>query len=268
MRYQIGEFSIISRLSIKTLRYYHECGLLEPSEVDHSSGYRFYDEESLGKARTIQELRGFDFSLKEIKEIVDSHIDGCELVDVLRKKVREITGKISGYREVKKRLERLIEREEEVSTDITDNEIIIKDIPIIRIASVRFTGKYQEVTPAFVRLLLSYGRYCDGVPFSLYYDDEYKEEKADIEACIPIKEVIENEGIKCRELDGGKAVTIIHRGPYETIGRSYKKLIDHIQENGYEIRLPNREVYLKGPDILVLDPPYGFITEVQMLLEE
>lgn len=63
MRYQIGDFSLISRLSIKTLRYYHECGLLEPSFVDSESGYRFYDQNCLERVRIINELKELGFSL-------------------------------------------------------------------------------------------------------------------------------------------------------------------------------------------------------------
>ncbi|MEN8905119.1 MAG: MerR family DNA-binding transcriptional regulator, partial [Clostridiales bacterium] len=44
MKYQIGDFSKISRLSIKTLRYYHEIGLLCPVIVDKNTGYRYYNE--------------------------------------------------------------------------------------------------------------------------------------------------------------------------------------------------------------------------------
>ena len=38
----IGDFSLMTHLSIKTLRYYHQVGLLEPAEVDEHTGYRSY----------------------------------------------------------------------------------------------------------------------------------------------------------------------------------------------------------------------------------
>lgn len=43
----IGDFSLITHLSIKTLRYYHQAGLLEPAEVDPSTGYRYYRVEQI-----------------------------------------------------------------------------------------------------------------------------------------------------------------------------------------------------------------------------
>ena len=39
----IGDFSRMTHLSVKALRFYHDQGLLEPARIDPSSGYRFYD---------------------------------------------------------------------------------------------------------------------------------------------------------------------------------------------------------------------------------
>ena len=43
----IGDFSRAAHLSVKTLRHYHEVGLLEPTEVDPNSGYRYYTEDQI-----------------------------------------------------------------------------------------------------------------------------------------------------------------------------------------------------------------------------
>lgn len=102
----------------------------------------------------------------------------------------------------------------------------------------------------------------------MYYDDCYKEEDADIEACVPVRALVEIDGIRCRKLTGGKAVTVIHRGPYENFGQSYKILIDHLNENNRKTQIPYREVYLKGPGMIIPRNPKKFVTEIQMLLEK
>src|SRR6266566_4943311 len=56
-RVTIGDFSRASHLSVKTLRHYHEVGLLEPSEVDPHNGYRYYSEEQIPLAQVIRRLR-------------------------------------------------------------------------------------------------------------------------------------------------------------------------------------------------------------------
>jgi DNA-binding transcriptional MerR regulator len=57
-RASIGEFSRAAHLSVKTLRHYHEVGLLEPSEIDPNSGYRYYSYEQIPTAQVIRRLRG------------------------------------------------------------------------------------------------------------------------------------------------------------------------------------------------------------------
>jgi len=99
MGYQIGDFSIISRLSIKTLRYYHECGLLEPAFIDETSGYRYYDQSCLERVKIINELKELDFPLKDIKEILDHCQDDAELINYAINKSGEIQEKIERYDE-------------------------------------------------------------------------------------------------------------------------------------------------------------------------
>ncbi len=76
------------------------------------------------------------------------------------------------------------------------------------------------------------------------------------------------EDIKSRNLKGGKATTIIHKGPYEVIGESYKKIIDFINSNNIQTDLPVREKYLKGPGMIFRGNPKNYLTEIQILMKE
>ena len=66
--YKIGEVSTLCNISIKTLRYYEELGLIKPVKVDIYSGYRYYDESNIEIIYKIQLLKELGFSLQEIKE--------------------------------------------------------------------------------------------------------------------------------------------------------------------------------------------------------
>ena len=68
--FSIGEFSRITGLTVKTLRFYHQQGVLVPSRVDPSTGYRYYDENDVETARVITYLRSLDVPLLEVKEIL------------------------------------------------------------------------------------------------------------------------------------------------------------------------------------------------------
>ena len=66
----IGDFSLMTHLSIKTLRYYHQVGLLEPAEVDPDTGYRHYGVEQLPTAQIIQRFRDLDMPIDEVKAVL------------------------------------------------------------------------------------------------------------------------------------------------------------------------------------------------------
>ena len=72
MKMRIKEFAELTGVSVRTLHYYDEIGLLKPSEVDAQNGYRFYDEKSLERMQEILFYRELDFSLKTIAQILSS----------------------------------------------------------------------------------------------------------------------------------------------------------------------------------------------------
>ncbi len=72
MKLQIKEFAELTGVSVRTLHYYDEIGLLSPACVDKSTGYRYYDENSLLRMQEILFYRELDFSLKSIGEMLSS----------------------------------------------------------------------------------------------------------------------------------------------------------------------------------------------------
>ena len=96
---QIKEFAEFTGVSVRTLHYYDEIGLLPPADVDQGTGYRFYDEQSLLRMQEILFYRELDFSLKSIEEILSS--PNYDKVKALKEQKQLLTLK-------KERLERLI----------------------------------------------------------------------------------------------------------------------------------------------------------------
>lgn len=72
MKLHIKEFAKLTGVSVRTLHFYDEIGLLKPSSVDEQNGYRFYDENSLTRMKEILFYRELDFPLKEIRTILSS----------------------------------------------------------------------------------------------------------------------------------------------------------------------------------------------------
>lgn len=68
----IKKFAELTGVSVRTLHYYDEIGLLKPSSVDEQNGYRFYDERCLERMQEILFYRELDFPLKDILMILSS----------------------------------------------------------------------------------------------------------------------------------------------------------------------------------------------------
>ena len=68
----IGDFSRATHLSVKTLRHYHEVGLLEPATVNPSTGYRYYSGEQIPTAQVIRRLRDLEMPVGEVKAVLDA----------------------------------------------------------------------------------------------------------------------------------------------------------------------------------------------------
>ena len=136
------------------------------------------------------------------------------------------------------------------------------------IAGIRICGNYRESGRLFSTLGRKVGRHIAGPAFNLYYDEEYKEEDAGFESCFPIKRAVDIEGISVRELTGGRCLSCLHHGPYETLSESYGLIFDHSKSIGMKINYPIREIYIKGPGMIFRGNPKKCITEIQFPFED
>ena len=266
--FSIGEFSMITRLTIKTLRYYHDEGILIPDYIEEDSGYRYYRESSVDKANMISMLRSLEFSISDIKEIIENYSDDIEILEFLESRQDKIKTKIKKYKEINSSIEEMINTIRTTNMKVSENYFIEEKIlDDIIFAGYRFKGKYSEIGKGFRAVSHAAGRYIAGKAMSLYYDKGYMEDGADIESGYPVSKSVKGEAVNCRVMQGGKAVTLIHKGRHENLGNSYEKIFKYINEHKYKTISPNREVYLKGPGIILKGNPEKYLTEIQILIQ-
>ncbi len=267
--FTIGEFSKITRLSIKTLRFYHEEGILDPSHVDQGTGYRYYDRRKVDEALSIIRLRDLGMSLEDIHTILENYDDESDILLFLERQREALLGKIQESRKIIQTLEQVITKEKEAQRTMQDStfEVEEKTLPGLLIAGIRMKGKYSDCGKGFSTLGKHFGRFINGKPFCLYYDEEYRADDADFEACFPIRQGQEVEGISVRELAGTRCISLIHLGPYEELGRSYTRLLEYTKQHQYKIIPPTREIYIKGPGMILRGNPKKYLTEIQLPVE-
>jgi DNA-binding transcriptional MerR regulator len=268
--FSIGDFSKITGLTVKTLRYYHEQGLLVPTCVDERTGYRYYDRSKIETARIIAHLRSLDLSIDEVREMLQGALEDSDLRPVLERQKTLLEHKIRRDREIVRSIHTFLTQEKEIERIMAQASFQVeeKTIDPVRIAGIRMKGRYADCGGAFARIGRRFGRYVRGKPMLLHYDNEYREDDADFEACMPIRGGSSTDGISTRELAGGRCVSLLHLGPYEHLGRSYAKILDYVRDKSYEVLMPTREVYLKGPGMIFRGNPQNYLTEIQMLIRE
>jgi hypothetical protein len=114
MLLRIGEFSKLSGVPIRTLRYYDEIDLFKPAEIDLFTDYRYYKEEQIEVLNLINNLKDVGFSLEEIKSNWN-HFNN----EVMLNKKKELEQKLENINESIKKIDYL-------RSNIVDGKIIQK----------------------------------------------------------------------------------------------------------------------------------------------
>ena len=135
---KIGDFSRLSQVSVKTLRYYDEVALLKPTQVDEVSGYRYYSVAQLRQLHRILALRDLGFSLDQIGYVLEADLSIEELRGMLRLRRAEQQQRLLKEQERLDRVEALIQLIHQENTVNTD-AVITKDTAAQRFASIRKT---------------------------------------------------------------------------------------------------------------------------------
>lgn len=259
----IGQFSKMTRLSVKALRLYDEIDLLRPAHVDPSSGYRYYDLGQAVSAEKIRVLRSVDMPLDEIRVIVEA-----DEPDVARKQLiahrERLADRLATQVRTLEYLETLIEREGEIVT----YEIEIAEVApqLVAATTVHTSLKRigQDIGIGFGTLMQGMARERlapAGAPFVIYTTVIDEESGGDIELGVPVaRELPAGGDVYSRELEGGPMATAVHLGPYEGIGSAYHALTMWISEHGHEIAGPPREIYLNDPQVIA---PAELLTRVE-----
>jgi DNA-binding transcriptional MerR regulator len=183
----IGEFARCSRLSPKALRLYDELGLLPPARVDEDSGYRYYRESQLDRARLIAALRQLQLSLADINVILSLEPDAAAeritthwtAVEAQHAARRDLAGYLVDHIQGKRHLM---------------YEVATRDIPARSILSLKRTVEGADGAWAFGKEFVTILRNHDlprvdgraGAVFSIYWGEVSDDSDGPVEWCRPL----------------------------------------------------------------------------------
>lgn len=194
-------------------------------------------------------------------------LDTAELVAVLGEQVELIQQRMTECQRVSGRIAEEIDslqRGKNILQANQVNEPQIKELPAVRVVSVRDRVPYAKVGELFGELMGFINMHrltVTGPGIFIHHDPECRPEDADLEVCLPVAGEAAGGGrVSVKELPAGRAVCLLHVGPYDQVGPTYAGILKYIAEKQLTIAGPSREVYLVGPMGV---PPEKYVTEVQ-----
>ena len=258
--YKIGDFSNMSKTTIKTLRYYEKEGLLKPIYIDLNTGYRYYETSQLVDISKIISLRQIGLSIKDIKKV----LNGYDVREILNKREKELEETLALSNIQLSKIHYLLEENN------MENKIFIKEIPsYIVYYSDGIISDFSKISD----FVLAAGTECAKANPNLkcivpdycyisYLDGEYKNKNIKIRYAQAVeKEGKETKNVKFMRADAITAICLYHKGPYENLRNSYNIILKYIEDNGYEIIDNVRECYIDG--CWNKDSAADYLTEIE-----
>ena len=266
--FKIGEFSRLSRVSVRMLRHYDRLGLLTPSQTDSLTNYRYYSADQLPRLNRILALRDLGFSLEQIAGILEDDLSTEQLLGMLKIKRAEVEQQMQLEQQKLARLEVRI-RQMSQSPKQAGYDVILRDIESELVAAYRDVAadddRIQEMFDSLEVYVNQYDQArADKPPLTIYYDNEYRDRDIDAEVAVPLRYAIpESEVIHVRELPRlSNVACVVHVGDYATIYQAYNALLAWIEANDYQMVGPIREIYLSyGADGLNFDLPPTYLAQ-------
>lgn len=259
--YKIGMFATMNHITVKTLRFYEEQGLLMPALIHPETGYRYYTLSQMAVLHQITALKLAGFTLEEIARINS----GADEEAVLRKKKSELLAKVSDL------TRQIAVVEGYLSKDKTglSAPVLIKTIPETTVAYMRIRLKSYDCLfdrmPEMGALMEQSGctcafpEYC----FTSYLESGYKDGDILVEISEAVVEAkMEVGDLKFKTLPQIQAACVFHKGSYRTFSESYETVLRYIEENGYEIAGEIRESYIDG--VWNKDDESQWLSEIQV----
>ncbi len=262
---KIGEFSKLSRVSVRMLRHYDEIGLFKPAETDRFTDYRYYREDQLPTVCRITALKDMGFPLADIVKILAVYENREELERFFSVRQKELE---AAALETAHRLTLLdaarkwLRKEENMSYNVT-----LKTIPARYAATVRMTlPRYEEegrlwgvLTEETCRLRVTEAEPC--LCAVTYLDGEYKEENVEMMAWKTVKgSYPDTEHVKFRTLPEVTVASCTYKGSYTQITEVYAAVVSWMEANGYAPAGPMFNIYHVSPH--ETQNPDEFVTEV------
>jgi DNA-binding transcriptional MerR regulator len=243
----IGDFSRATHLTVKTLRHYHQIGLLAPADVDPHTGYRRYTTEQLAIAQVVQRFRNLDMPLEEIRAVLATPASA---------RTERIVAHLNRLEEQLGRTQRAVDQLRDLLTRTApdDTAVELRVVPAVTAAAIteivdaadgpawlqgalgelHATLTAQQLTPA-------------GPAGGIYADEVFTDHRGRSTIFVPCTRALSPVGrVRPAVIPAAELAVMTHPGPPADVDRTYATLAAYVTRRALNVPGPIREYYLIG----------------------
>ena len=260
-RVTIGDFSRASQLSVKTLRHYHDVGLLEPSEVDPGNGYRYYSEDQIAVAQVIRRLRDLRMPVADVKSVLRA--PGPEARNLLiAGHLNRLEADLAVTSAAVSELRELLERPP------APRAVTHRTVPATSAIAIHETvdredilAWWQGALAELHAMVRAQGLQPAGPTGGMYAGEIFQHGRGEATVFIPTDGAARAIGrVEPLLIPPAELAIMLHRGPLCGADLTYGELATHAMRHEISIDGPLREYYLIG--LLDADDPDQWETEI------
>jgi DNA-binding transcriptional MerR regulator len=245
----IGDFSRMTHLSVKALRFYHDSGLLEPADVDRRTGYRSYETTQVPTAQVIRRFRDLGMPVEQVKAVLDAP-DLAARNALIVAHLKRMESELEQTQSIVSSLRGLLEA---APPPIA---VEYRSIARLRVASITKTVNRDELgawwSDSFTEIygaLRAAAVHPAGPSGGLYATELFTDEVGEALLFVPIADRFEASGhVRVSELPPVELAIAVHQGPLREADRTYGPLGTHVAERVLGVEGPIREHYLVTDD--------------------
>ena len=243
----IGDFSRATHLSVKTLRYYHQEGVLEPLQVDEGSGYRRYSVEQIPTAQVIHRFRDLGMPVEDVRRVISAP-DPAARNALISRHLERLEEELGKTQAAVASLRDLLEH------PATEWPVEHRLVPAMRVAAITADVETAQVGPWYQGALgelyatvPAQGLALSGTAGGVYADGLFADERGEATVYLPVSGDVREVGrVRARELPPVELAVVTHSGPGAGVDRAYGALASYVTRHALGVAGPVREFYPVG----------------------
>ena len=241
----IGDFARATNLSVKTLRFYHDSGLLEPAEIDAGSGYRRYSTDQIPTAQVIHRFRDLDMPLNDIRAVLAAP-DLETRNALIAAHLKRLQDGIERTQQLVASLQLLLAGP---GTDIPIEHRPVNETPAAGIRAVidlqDAASWYQGALGELFATLAAQGISPSGAAGGLFTNEIFTDERGEATIFVPCSVEVRSVGrVAPIVVPAAELAVLAHDGPHFGLDRAYGVLGGYNTHHELAVDGPLREYYV------------------------